>query len=154
MTQCSNNQEHCGSSKSTRLHSVVFCRGKGIRHCGAVVVLAANGFACVRSRGTPNGDLLGVGGATFLLFNGAKTVKVATPPHNSGRDEDSLLVGVHSRAPLRIAVSSFTAPHSLLHISRMSPHSLQGPCRASGIRAGNSDKKSQDNAARSFSQPP
>jgi len=43
-----------------------------------------DGFACVRSRGTPHGDHPGVSGATSLPIKGAKTVKIARPRHNSG----------------------------------------------------------------------
>jgi len=43
-----------------------------------------DGFASVRSRGTPHGDLLGVSGTTSLPLKGPKTVKMARPPHNSG----------------------------------------------------------------------
>ena len=43
-----------------------------------------DGFASVRSRGTPHGDLLGVSGTTSMPLKGPKTVKMARPPHNSG----------------------------------------------------------------------
>jgi hypothetical protein len=43
-----------------------------------------DGFASVRSRGTPHGDLLGVSGTTSLPLKGPKTVKIARPQQNSG----------------------------------------------------------------------
>ncbi len=42
-----------------------------------------DGFASVKSRGTPHGDLIGVSGTTSLPLKGSKTVKIARPPHNS-----------------------------------------------------------------------
>ncbi len=42
-----------------------------------------DGFAWVRSRGTPHGNVSGVSGATLLPLKGAKRVKMARPPHNS-----------------------------------------------------------------------
>lgn len=42
-----------------------------------------DGFAWVRSRGTLQRDLLGVGGTTILSLKGAKTVEMARPRHNS-----------------------------------------------------------------------
>jgi hypothetical protein len=41
-----------------------------------------NGFARVRSLGTPHRDLFGVSGATYLPIKGAKTVKIVRPPQN------------------------------------------------------------------------
>jgi hypothetical protein len=41
-------------------------------------------FACVRSRGTPHGDILGVSRTTSPPLKGPETVKMARPPHNSG----------------------------------------------------------------------
>ena len=43
-----------------------------------------DGFAFVRLRATPYGDLLGVSGTTSLPLKGPETVKMATPPHSSG----------------------------------------------------------------------
>ena len=43
-----------------------------------------DGFVCVRSRGTPHGDLFGVSGPTSLPLKGGKKVKMARPQHNSG----------------------------------------------------------------------
>ena len=43
-----------------------------------------DGFAWVRSRGTPRGDLLAVSRATCAPLKGSKTVKMARPRHNSG----------------------------------------------------------------------
>ncbi len=42
------------------------------------------GFACVRSRRTPCGDLFGVIGAIFRPLSEAQPLKMARPPHNSG----------------------------------------------------------------------
>jgi hypothetical protein len=42
-----------------------------------------DGFACVRLRGKPHGDLFGVSGPIALPLKGAKKVKMARPPHNS-----------------------------------------------------------------------
>jgi len=43
-----------------------------------------DGFACVGSRGTPAETFFGASGAISLPLKGAKTVKMARPPHNSG----------------------------------------------------------------------
>lgn len=43
-----------------------------------------DGFACVRPCGTPYGDLFGVTEAISRRFKGAKRLKIARPPHNSG----------------------------------------------------------------------
>ena len=43
-----------------------------------------DGFACVWSRGTLQGDLLGVRETTCAPLKGPKTLKMARPRHNSG----------------------------------------------------------------------
>ena len=44
-----------------------------------------DGFACVRSRGSPHKDLSGVSGTSCAPLGGPRTLKMARPPHNSGR---------------------------------------------------------------------
>ncbi len=46
-----------------------------------------DGFGCIRWCRTPNGDLFGVSQGTSPSLTGAKTVKMAGPPHNSGLRE-------------------------------------------------------------------
>ncbi|MGO9119982.1 MAG: hypothetical protein ACLQPD_20510, partial [Desulfomonilaceae bacterium] len=47
-----------------------------------------DGFACVMACGTLCGDLFRVTGAIFQPLSEAQTLKMATPPHNSGLGAD------------------------------------------------------------------